>query len=235
MLFRSPFALAWSWWQSRDKSRTRGIVVAFAAMFLTVLPWMVRNHAVMGRWVFVRDNFWAEMRFGNAEQSRGIWLGWMHPEVSDVELARYASLGELRYIDEKKTAVQAFIRNRPAFFADLCVRRVAMFWANIPTDWSENLSAHEVMRDQWWIICFSALAWIGMIGLIAARSRYAWLLAPALLVYPCAYYVSSVDPRYRHPIEPVMLILALSAIAATRPRTGRSSARQEVAPGVIVK
>ena len=79
------------------------------------------------RWIFVRDNFWAEMRYGNADQARGIWLGWMNPTNNDVELAHYREVGELNYIAEKKQAVQSFIRRNPKFFADLCVRRLFLF------------------------------------------------------------------------------------------------------------
>jgi 4-amino-4-deoxy-L-arabinose transferase-like glycosyltransferase len=218
LLSLMPFALAWAWWRARPKVRTGGVLLALAVMLLTVLPWMVRNHSVMGRWIFVRDNFWAELRFGNAEPSRGIWLGWMNPTINDLELARYREVGELQYIAEKRTAVLEFIRRRPLFFLDLCLRRFFFFWCNIPSNWEEDLSPHEVLRDQWWVICFSALAWVGMIRMLQRRAPappgLGWLLAPALLVYPCLYYIASADPRYRHPIEPVMLVLAASAVAA---------------------
>ena len=51
----------------------------------------------------------------------------------------------------------------------------------------------------------------------APTCNYGWLLAPALLVYPFLYYIASVDSRYRHyrhSIEPVMLILAVCAVAS---------------------
>jgi 4-amino-4-deoxy-L-arabinose transferase-like glycosyltransferase len=210
-----PFALGWSWLRSRYRAHTKGIVLAFLAMFLTVLPWIVRNHAEFGRWFFVRDNFWAEMHFGNAESARGIWMGWTHPELNDTELQLYNDLGELRYIDEKKTEVQAFLRRRPAFFADLCVRRVFLFWCNLPKTWADDLSPHDVLRDQWWIICFSALAWVGLFMLLRDRRGYGWIFAPLMVVYPMVFYLTSVYDRYRHPMEPIMVILAVYAVAST--------------------
>ncbi len=224
LLSLMPFALAWSWWNSEPtRAKTghvwgtpaRNLLIAFAVMFLTVLPWMARNRAVMGRWIFVRDNFWAEMRFGNADASRGIWLGWMNPTNNDTEQEHYARVGELQYIAEKKAAVQSFIRHNPAFFADLCVRRFFLYWCDLPTNWAEDLSAHDVVRDQWITICFSGLAWVGMFLMLRRRFRAAALLAPALLVYPCLYYIASPDPRYRHPIETVMLLFAVYAVSAT--------------------
>jgi hypothetical protein len=34
-------------------------------------------------------------------------------------------------------------------------------------------------------------------------------VAPALLVYPIVYYITFPDARYRRPIEPLMLMLAV--------------------------
>jgi len=39
------------------------------------------------------------------------------------------------------------------------------------------------------------------------KNRYRWLLAPFLLVYPLPYYLVNPFQRYKHPIEPVMLLL----------------------------
>lgn len=226
LLSLMPFALAWSWWNSTAKGRTRGVLIAFAVMFLSCVPWMARNRAVMGQWIFVRDNFWAEMRFGNADQSRGIWLGWMNPTNNDTELAHYARVGELQYIAEKKQATLDFIGRNPRFFANLCLRRFFLYWCDLPTNWEEDLSAHDVIADQWWVICFSALAWTGMVLMLRRSFRVALLLAPALLVYPCLYYIASADPRYRHPVEPIMVVFAVYAVAATGGRLSRSSPRR---------
>lgn len=223
LLSLMPFSLAWSWWNSRNLVRTRGVPIAFAVMFFSCVPWMVRNHAVMGKWIFVRDNFWAEMRFGNADQSRGLWLGWMNPTNNDVELAHYAKIGELPYIAEKKQATIEFIRRNPGFFANLCLRRFFLYWCDLPTNWEEDLSPHDIVVDQWSTICFSALAWTGMVLMLWRRPRFGLLLAPALLVYPCLYYIASADPRYRHPVEPVMVILGVFAISATGGRLSRNS------------
>jgi len=40
-----------------------------------------------------------------------------------------------------------------------------------------------------------------------------WPLAVFPLVFPCLYYVTHADLRYRHPIDPVVLLLAMVAVA----------------------
>jgi hypothetical protein len=50
-------------------------------------------------------------------------------------------------------------------------------------------------------------AFAGMALVFRRRNQYAWLLAPSLIVYPLPYYLVNPFPRYKHPIEPVMLML----------------------------
>ena len=48
------------------------------------------------------------------------------------------------------------------------------------------------------------------------RNSYGWLLAPFLLIYPLPYYLVNPFPRYKYPIEPVMLILIVYVLWDTR-------------------
>jgi hypothetical protein len=45
------------------------------------------------------------------------------------------------------------------------------------------------------------------------RNPYRWLLAPFLLIYPLPYYLVNPFPRYKHPVEPVMLLLIVFVIS----------------------
>jgi hypothetical protein len=60
------------------------------------------------------------------------------------------------------------------------------------------------------------LAWWGLGRMIRLRKRGAPLFAALLLAYPAIYYVIFPQLRYRHPIEPVMLILAVYVISEAR-------------------
>jgi len=227
LLSLMPFALAWALWHrptSAKSGQTRGampVAVGLIACALTVAPWLVRNHSVFGRWIFIRDNFGAELRFGNAEQATGVWLGWMHPTVNDVELKRYGAVGELAYVAEKKREALQFIRRRPGFFLDLTVRRFFMYWCNVPKSLTDA-RAREVLTDDWPTICFSALALLGLLQMVRRKPRQAWFFAPALLVYPALYYVTYPHPRYRHPIEPLMLMLAVFVVSEAKEFAGRA-------------
>ncbi len=204
-----PFALLWAGWRMRRREFVMGAAMAIAVTCVTITPWLIRNRKVFGEWIFIRSNFGAELRFGNAEQARGIWLGWMHPSINSVEQQRYAALGELAYIKQKKREAVAFIRRRPGFFVELTVRRAVLFWCAVPEILSDDLSVHDVLVRQWPTICFSALALLGLGVMFVRRTAQAFFFAPALLVYPILYYITYPHARYRHPIEPVMLMLAV--------------------------
>ncbi len=224
LLSVAPFALLWAcWrrWQDQRAFATHAVLAVLAAM-VTITPWLVRNHETFGEWMFVRDNFGAELRFGNAEQARGIWLGWMNPSNSNTELERYREAGELRYIAEKKRDALAFIRARPAFFLDLCVRRALLFWCGIPEIWSEDITPRDVL-PQWPQIALASLAFAGLAEMARRHGSAAWFFAPALAVYPALYYVTFPDARYRFPIEPVMVMLAVYAVSQSWNARSRAS------------
>ena len=53
----------------------------------------------------------------------------------------------------------------------------------------------------------AVFAFAGLVLTLRHKSRYHWLLAPFLLIYPLPYYLVNPFPRYKAPIEPVMLML----------------------------
>jgi hypothetical protein len=45
--------------------------------------------------------------------------------------------------------------------------------------------------------------------MIVRRERAAWLFAAAVLVYPLPYYFTFAEPRYRHAVEPLLLLISM--------------------------
>jgi 4-amino-4-deoxy-L-arabinose transferase-like glycosyltransferase len=239
LLSMAPFALLWGLVRALrlphpDPKRVghpmRHAVLAVLVAVVTITPWLVRNRRTFGEWLFVRDNFGAELRMGNGEQARGIWMGWTDPPLNDTELARYRRLGEVRYVAEKKKEALEFIRRRPEFFLQLCVRRFLLFWVGVPEDFSEDMTGRDVL-PQWPQVALATLAFLGWFGLLRRRRLEAWFFAPALLVYPALYYLTFPDARYRHPIEPLMLMLAVYTVSESLKASGRVH-RREAEAGV---
>jgi ABC-type Fe3+-siderophore transport system permease subunit len=57
----------------------------------------------------------------------------------------------------------------------------------------------------------------GILVLVRSQSIYAFPLAAGPIVYPVIYYVTHTSLRYRHPIDPVLLLLVAIALAAALP------------------
>ena len=45
------------------------------------------------------------------------------------------------------------------------------------------------------------------------NKKIVWPLAVFPLIFPCLYYVTHADLRYRHPIDPVVCLLTAVAVA----------------------
>jgi 4-amino-4-deoxy-L-arabinose transferase-like glycosyltransferase len=172
---------------------------------LCISPWMVRNRAVFGKWIFIRGNAPFEFSLGNYHLSTGLgWLG-KHPSMNKFEWAKYAQMGEVAYVAEKKKEGLAFVKQYPREFLGLCVVRFEAFWMGSPLtsdDWG-HLSTYTPL---------SAFMLLGLIAVLAYRVEGAWLYFWLILCYPFVYYLVFAQPRYRHPIEPEMLLLSTNFV-----------------------
>jgi hypothetical protein len=100
-----------------------------------------------------------------------------------------------------------YIRTHPARFLKLSLMRFYFFWVSLPmpanrSPWAEysRTFAH----------CFGST--VGILGLLLAlrnRTAAAGLMAWAFFLLPLTYYFISAQPRFRHPLEPLMVPLAV--------------------------
>ena len=89
------------------------------------------------------------------------------------------------------------------------------------------------MGTVWPII--SLLAWVGL-ALILKRNRFQGApYAIVLVVFPIIYYITHSFPTYRHPIEPVVIILAMYALVSLAELTAASLRPSPGLPTVAAK
>jgi 4-amino-4-deoxy-L-arabinose transferase-like glycosyltransferase len=191
-----PIVLIYGVWLARSKACSPRVLVAIAGLFLAMVPWTVRNYLAFGKFIPLRDNFGLELWLGNRPGMRGTvdFSG----DFPDHDPTHYARVGELRFMDGKFTEAKEFIMSDPAGFLGRALRRMGEFWyVPYPFPW----------------IVVSICGWLGA-GLAAGKNgKGGWIWPMMLAIFPLVYYVTHNFPTYRHPIEPLVILLAAYAIA----------------------
>ena len=201
--------------------------LALGVALLCCLPWTVRNYLVFHRVVPMRSTLGLQMWIGNNENPQEAWKEELHPIFNSAERARYVRMGEIEYMREKQHEALGFILAHPA-------RDVRQFASRFIGTWSGGTPAplQDFVRTPglWFrgVLLFNFLVAIGAAAGIAVlwkqQSAYLFPIAVFPLVFPWAYYLTLVVPRYRLPVDPAVMLLtavALQAICSrqiTRPK-----------------
>jgi hypothetical protein len=171
-----------------------------------ITPWLVRNHRTFGKFIFIRDNFGAELRLGNGNGADGTLMLYLDPPHDPYALDQFQSMGELNYIAMRKRQAISYIQADYGRFAVLSLKRVLFFWAGPP----------RVIDPAWLgpvkdslFLASSVLMWWGLGRALRQHRPGAWLFLWLMLLYPAIYYLVYAIPRYRHAIEPEMVILCV--------------------------
>ena len=225
-----PAAGLWGWYRRAKlgKRSLPGIVLASVIFFACITPWLVRNYHTFGQFIFIRDNFGAELRLGNGPGADGTWMEYLHPTQDVYAMRQYQAMGELAYIAMRRREAVDYITADYARFARLCVKRLVYYWAGAP----------KVTQPPWLneaknslFLASSILTFWGLGRALRLRKTGAWLLFWLILLFPATYYVVFPMPRYRHPIEPEMAILCVFLLTEAGRKTkagppGQSSERE---------
>ena len=223
LLSTLPFLLGWL---ARRRHR-RGLawrfstVAALLMLALTVAPWFARNYSSFGRFVPFRNTFWLVFWQGNTGDPSDLYPDWTNPAHNDTELEKYNRLGELGFMQEKRAASLAYLRQHPGLFLRVTLKRVIFTWSGY---WSFDRDYLKMEPMELPNIGFcTALTALMLAGIRRAcrLSREAVLpFALVLLSYPVVYYFTHPGIDYRHPIDPVAAVFIGVLIAGWR--TGKA-------------
>ncbi|HLV86740.1 MAG TPA: glycosyltransferase family 39 protein [Candidatus Sulfotelmatobacter sp.] len=217
MLAFLPFCGLWIWRQRYRRGLTSlpGVALSSIAFFLVLSPWLIRNYEAFGRFVFIRNDFGLQFRLGNGPAADGMLMPYFQPNLNKLELEKYQSMGELRYAAECKRFAFDWVRTHPGRFAIVSLKRFFYFWNGVPRP-TGSLSPVDFRSSAF--LATSILAIWGA-GRAARQKRpAAWLFAGLLLFYPFVYYFVFPHARYRHPMEPEILILIVFLLSETQLR-----------------
>lgn len=209
-----PFLLGWLIFREGRWARA---AMALAVAALCCVPWTVRNYLVFHEFVPLRNALGLSLWIGNNEHAEDWPVGRMHPISSTAEREKYIALGETAYMQEKREEAFRFMRTHPATDVRFIRDRFVEFWSGgTPHPLADFLRFRSV--EYRFILLFNlavaAGAFAGVVWLFRMRSLYAVPLAAYVIVFPCAYYLTLAIPRYRHPIDPAVLLLTSMALGA---------------------
>jgi Dolichyl-phosphate-mannose-protein mannosyltransferase len=214
-----PVCVVWVIVGVHERRRAmRGAVLAGVIFVLCLAPWTWRNWRVFHAFIPIRGNLGAELWVHNGPQANGFPRGIV--VFSQPELRGYTAMGEMAYVRERGEWAREYILSHPGRFLELSLERVYWFWMNLPHP-LEDHPFSEAVRE----VSFGFLSVTGCLGLLLAIRRRvtgAWLFAAAFMLIPVTYYFVTVGARFRHPLEPLLVILSvyLFASAERRPLTG---------------
>lgn len=225
-----PFFLGWLIWEARKAAVPWAKPVAAALLIFAIglVPWTIRNYRVMGKFIVLRSNFGLELWLGNNPDVTDSMSNWAHPNDNPAEAQKYARMGEIAYMAEKQHEAFAFMRTHPADTLNFMFRRFVENWLGI-TDSPADLWATGIFKVQGFIVLNSLLSVLCLLGaFFAHRTKIpeAPLYVTVLLIFPLVFYLTHSSLRYRFPIDPIIVVLAVSAVVHLT-----SLARTRLLPG----
>ncbi len=213
-----PFAGCWLVYQlhRRGKRFVMPAVLSAVVFWMTIMPWLVRNYEALGRPVFLRDNFGNELRMGNNPLAEGMYVSAYHPSDNKLLYAKYKRMGEPAFCAEQGRLAREWIAQHPGRFVVLSLRRVIYFWNGTPREFRIQWLAET--KNTHFLLVSVAGIW-GLLLALKRRVHGVFLFASLLAFYPLVYYICFPEPRYRHPIDPELLILGVYLVSEARTRS----------------
>jgi len=176
----------------------------------------MRNYVQFHRLIPLRSNFAFEWWIGNNDIFDEHAVGGIQRITRFGEVRLYTQLGETSFMAEKTRLAWEFVRRHRTLELQLIGRRITATWLATEHPWRDFWSTDSwLIRGIFLFNCFVTIATIGgAIWLFARKNPHAVPLALAPLFFPVAYYATHTSLRYRHPIDPVLLLISAYGLVA---------------------
>ncbi len=184
-------------------------VLVAAGLVVTLLPWQIRNYRTFHTPVPLRSPFWLAFWVGND----GDTSSWMdlnaHPSSNAEQQAAFVRLGEIPYMQEKRRESLAFLAQHPGLYLVLCLRRFVYLWTGFWNFDPSNLQDEfHGFANVYLTLSLTLTMLLGLWRAFRTSRESVLPFALVLFFYPLVYYLSSPTIRYRHVIDPEVVILA---------------------------
>lgn len=231
LLLVAPATFVWPLWPSlREAARARrwqafarplgGAALATLAFAAVLAPWVIRNERVLHAFVPTRANLGVELWQSTHFDYYAIPWGHALPMwAGDPEFQRYIREGEVRYAAAKGVEARERIRAHPWPFARNILLRIQFFWFGVP-----HTSGPHPWNEFLRILNYSFPSLAALLGLALALRRHvagAWMIFWSFVLLPLPYYLITVQARFRHPLEPLIAVLAVYLFRSSEPQMAK--------------
>jgi 4-amino-4-deoxy-L-arabinose transferase-like glycosyltransferase len=183
-------------------------LLAVLLVFVTLLPWALRNYFILGGLVWTRSNLPLELMVSNNNYAQpnlihnAESMSRYHPFASPEQRTIVRRMGELAYEQRLKGEVLLWIRSHPRQFAWLTLQRIYYFWDP------------EMKRPvQTIALALLLLASIpALVLLLKEKQLVGYGIATIWATYPLVYYLVQSHPRYVYPIQWTQYLLATQTV-----------------------
>jgi hypothetical protein len=214
--------MAFELWWSRSRQKWSLLVVMALGVLLACIPWAWRNYATFNALFFIRSNFGLELRMGNHEgaaatmEEMDAQRAYRHPTINPTEVKILRDLGEIEYMRQAGREALDWIGAHPGVFLWLTIQRFANLWLGPLRRPVEARGVFALTILALWGL------WLSFPSLTVPQR--AALIIP-LATYPLIYYIVAYMPRYRVPIDWILIILAGAAVWSLISRSSLRSHR----------
>ena len=222
-----PLLLVWLAYRAQKEQRPwiGRAALSIGIVVLCCVPWTIRNYEIFHTFVPLRSVLGLQLWLGNNDSTHDIFRAELHPIYDAAERAKYVEMGEIAYMHEKQLQAVQYMETHPAREAHLIGRRIISLWSGgTPTPIADFVNIPSLWFR--FVLLFNGIAalgaLLGIVILFRRRNVYAFPAAVFPIVFPWAYYLSLVLPRYRLPIDPIIMLLtaiAIERIAAPRQKS----------------
>jgi hypothetical protein len=197
------------WW-SKNQNKWKFSALMTLGILIACIPWGWRNYRTFDSIFFIRSNFGLELRMGNHEGAQPAMEVMdqneeehRHPAAHFSDARKLKEIGEIAYMNEALDDALEWISSNPGEFLRLTGLRILHIWFGPLHD---PKAASQT----------SALTLLALLGLIFAWKKFSipqrGIILIPLATFPLVYYIVAYMPRYRIPIDWILLMLAGSAI-----------------------
>lgn len=211
-----PALALWAIWPLRRQlvPATKLLAASSLIFIVGITPWTIRNYVVFHKFIPFRSNFGLELWLGNNPAVPDSWSPWLHPNDDPSEGAKYARMTEIPYMQEKQNEALQFMRTHPADTMRFIFRRFTDNWIDL-WDSPADIWSRVSLTDRLSIFgkcLFPLLSLLGVLLAYRERNEPALPFALVMLCFPVIFYITHTSSRYRHPMDPIMLVLAVYAL-----------------------